>query len=196
MKKSPRPLPPFNGVSISKIELEQDGDLHVEYDLPTPKDQQSPHHRTDIVAKRTFDVYEDKELMLAARQLFRLLRLRLEKPDPGRAEIDCMRCKESRCCREYDVFVDDEDVVRLSAFLSKPEAALAKEHLDARPDWTGDYRYRLRKVKDDLGERCNFLLRDTKSGRMRCSVYEARPNLCRSFDEHDCTLFDDDGKAL
>src|SRR5690348_12106145 len=93
-------LKEFNGVSISKIEIEQDGDLHVEFDLPTPLEQQSPHHRTDIVAKRTFDVYEDPELMAAARELFRLLRARVEAPDPFRMEIDCRRCQESSCCRE------------------------------------------------------------------------------------------------
>lgn len=188
-------LKEFNGVSISKIEIEQDGDLHVEFDLPTPLAQQTPHHRTDIVAKRTFDVYRDPELMRAAQKLFQLLRARVEVPDPHRVEIDCMHCQESRCCREYEVFVDDEDVARLAEHTGKSKKVLLEKHLDPRPDWTGDFGYRLRRVKDEQGERCSFLKRD-KTGRMRCSVYQARPGLCRSFDEHDCTLFDADGTAL
>ena len=196
MSRRRKSLPELNGVSISKIELEQDGDLHVEFDLPTPKAQQSPHHRTDIVAKRTFDVYEDKELQEAARTLFRLLRERIAVPDPHRVEIDCMRCKESRCCREYDVFVDEDDRQRLAEHLGMSPAAVLKKHLVERPDWTGDYRYRLKKLRDKAGERCSFLKRDQGSGRMRCSVDAGRPTLCRTFDEHDCTLFDDDGRAF
>ncbi len=186
-------LPALNGVSISKIEIVQNGDLSIEFDLPTPPQMQKSHWRTDIVAKRTFDVYDDPELLAAAQALFRLLQARVADPDPVRVGIDCMRCKESRCCREYDVFIDGEDVARLMDHLGQDLETLEARHIDRRPDWSGDYAHRLRRVKDEEGEdRCTFLLRDAKDGHMRCSIYAARPNLCRSFDEHDCTLFDGD----
>jgi Fe-S-cluster containining protein len=184
----PKALPPLNGVSISKIELEQNGDLHVEFDLPTP--EHTTLYRTDVLARRSFDVYEDPELLAAAKKLFRVLQERMLQPDPSREGIDCMRCKESQCCREYDVFVDAEDVARLSAHLGLSQAETAARHLTTEPDWTGDYKFRLKKNKDAAGEKCVFLKRDRKTQHMRCGVYEARPNLCRSFSERDCTLFD------
>ena len=98
--KTRNSLPLFNGVSISKLEVEQNGDLHVEFDLPTPT--HSVNYRTDIIGKRLFDLYEDAELRDAARALFKLVRERLAVPDPDREGIDCRNCRESRCCREYD----------------------------------------------------------------------------------------------
>lgn len=188
MAKKPRPLAAFNGVSISKIELEQNGDVHVEFDLPTPA--HTTQYRTDVLGRRSFDVYRDQELLNAARGLFRILRQRMLTSDPEREGIDCMKCSESKCCREYDVFVEAEDVTRLAAHLGLSENVTAEKHLLRDPDWTGDYQYRLKKNKDEVGEKCVFLKRDKKSGHMRCTVYEARPNLCRSFAEQDCTLFD------
>jgi Fe-S-cluster containining protein len=186
-------LPLFNGVSISKLELEQNGDLHVEFDLPTPT--HSVNYRTDIVAKRSFDLYEDEELRDAARALFKLVRKRLAEPDPDRAGIDCMKCQESRCCREYDVLISTADQEVLAEHLKVPLAEVRKKYLTKLNDWTGDFDYELRKDKDDFGPKCVFLAR-TPQGGTRCTVYEARPALCRDFDEHDCTLFDDQGQAL
>jgi len=185
-----KPLPAFNGVSVSKISIEQNGDLAAEFDLPTPVAMQNTAYRTDIQGKRTFDMYEDPEMLQAAMALFRVIQKRILVPDPMREGIDCMKCKESSCCREYDVFIDIEDVERLSAHLKLDLKGLLEKHIDERPDWSGDFKYRLRRVPDNDLERCSFLLRDEVSGRMRCSIYEARPNLCRSFDERDCTLFD------
>jgi Fe-S-cluster containining protein len=190
MKKKTDSLPAFNGVSVSKIEIQQNGDLSVEFDLPTPVDLQNTAWRTDIQGKRTFDVYEDPEMLEAAKGLFRVLQKRMHVPDPARVGIDCMKCTESSCCREYDVFIDSEDVKRLSAHVKLDLKGLLAKHIDERPDWSGDFKYRLRRVKDGDRDRCTFLLRDEVSGRMRCSIYEGRPNLCRSFDERDCTLYD------
>jgi Fe-S-cluster containining protein len=134
--------------------------------------------------------------MAASRTLFRILRDRIQQVDQDRAVINCMTCQESRCCREYDVFVEAQDVARLAEHFGTTEAQVAKKYLDEKPDWTGDYKFRLRKVKDDVGELCSFLKRDKKSGQMRCSAYAARPNLCRTFDERDCTLYDDNGRML
>ena len=185
-------LPQVNGVSISKIELEQNGDVHVEFDLPTPA--HSTSYRTDVLGRRSFDVYDDPELQAAARKLFQVIRAKMGQPDPLRVGIDCMKCNESRCCREYEVFVEAEDVTRLAKHLGLSEKQVAADYLVADGDWTGDYRHRLAKDKDKVGEKCVFLKR--QKGAMRCSIYEGRPNLCRGFDEADCTLFDNGGKTL
>lgn len=189
-------LPMLNGVSVSKLELEQNGDLHVEFDLPTPNELQTLTYRTDILARRSFDVYDDPELREAAAALFKVVRARLQVADPERQDISCMNCKASRCCREYDVFVEAADVAVLREHLGLSEKELVALALDPKPDWTGDYPYRLRKDEDEQGDKCVFLKPDAQSGQMRCSVYAARPALCRSFDERDCRLYDDNGKRL
>lgn len=188
----PYALPAFNGVSVNKIEIEQNGDVHVTFDLPTPN--QNHHYRIDVQGKRSFDLYEDPELRDAAQALFKLLRARIDQVDPERAVIDCMKCKESNCCREYDVFVTDKDVDRLAEHLGIEREVVERDMLTAHVDWTGDFRFHLAQNEDEQGGKCVFLARDDKSGAMRCSVYEGRPQLCRDFDHHDCTLFDS-GKA-
>lgn len=189
-------LPLFNGVSLSKIEIEQNGDVHVEFDLPTLPEQQSVHYRTDVVGKRTFDVYKDAELHSAAQALFKLLRRRLDEPEPERLGVSCSQCSESRCCRDYEVFLSQRDAEALATHLGLPLAELRDRHLEALPDWSGDFPYQLAKEDDHLGAKCTFLRRHAESGTMRCSIYEARPFLCRDFEERDCTLFDEGGKRL
>ena len=73
-------------------------------------------------------------------------------------------------------------------------AAFIRKYTVPAVDWSGDYRYQLRSDEDERGEKCVFLRPDGK-GRMRCSVYRRRPQICRDFDMAVCTDFtpiDDD----
>lgn len=188
----PYALPIFNGVSVNKIEIEQNGDLHVTFDLPTPT--HTTHFRTDVQGKRSFDLYEDPVLRDAAAALFQLLRERINQPDPDRAGIDCMKCTESTCCREYDVFVANSDIERIATHLKISREEVERDRLTPLLDWTGDFAFHLAQDEDEEGKKCTFLKRDA-GGSMRCSIYEARPQLCRDFDHQDCTLFDGGGSA-
>jgi len=184
-KKTGRKLPLLNGVSISSLEIDQEGDLIVTFDLPIK--QESAHYELSLSASRVFDVYECPELARLARDLFVAVRKRLlREPDPDMAEVDCDRCKDASCCRKYNVLLSDLDIDRLRGRMSR--AAFIRKYTVPAVDWSGDYRYQLRSDEDEYGEKCIFLLPDRK-GRMRCRVYRRRPQICRDFDMAVCTDF-------
>jgi Fe-S-cluster containining protein len=183
-KKAQRP-PELNGVSVDSIELDQEGNLTVTFDLPVK--QESTHYELSLSGSRTFDVYECPELERLAQELFKAVRKRLhEEPDADMATAHCDRCKESSCCREYNVLLSEEDVERLRG--TTPRAAFLRKFAVKGVDWSGDFAYQLTCDRDETGEKCVFLKRDGL-GRMRCSVYARRPQICRNFDMAVCADF-------
>ncbi len=185
MKRNDRRPPELNGVSVDSIELDQEGNLTVTFDLPVK--QRSTHYELSLSGSRVFDVYECPELERLARELFSAIRKRLEaRPDPDMARVSCDRCKESSCCREYNVLLSDEDIDRLRG--KTPRATFLRKYAVPGVDWSGDFKYQLKCDKDERGEKCVFLKRD-RQGRMRCSVYARRPQICRNFDMAVCTDF-------
>jgi Fe-S-cluster containining protein len=176
----------LNGVSISEIELDQDGDLSVTFDLPI--EQTSKHYTINCQGTRTFDVYEHEELKKIAKDLFVAVRkLLLEETDPELAAVDCEKCKEASCCRKHNVLVTEEDIERMRQ--DAPLKEFVEKYTDEAVDWTGDYVRQLSCDEDEVGEKCVFLSRD-KSERMRCSIYDRRPQICRDFDMAVCDEFE------
>lgn len=80
------------------------------------------------------------------------------------SQIDCCAC--ANCCRSSYVEVREKDIRRLTEALGKTRAAVIREHLDFNVE---EKSYWLK------GLPCKFLT-DSK-----CSIYEARPDDCRSF---------------
>ena len=89
---------------------------------------------------------------------------------------DCSKCP-GYCCSYPRISVSERDVARLARHFGLPVAK-------AREKFT--YRYRadgvderiLRHRKDDVFDSvCRFLDRETR----RCTVYEARPTVCRGY---------------
>ena len=181
----PSPLPVLNGISIASVELDQEGNLEVTFDLPVK--QETTHYETSLKASRTLDVYAYPEIQDLVKQLFQAVRKRiLAEPDETMATVDCDHCRESTCCREYNVLLTDEDIDRLRG--DEPRAAFIEKNATAAVDWSGDYKYQLRCDEDEDEEKCIFLNRDDQ-GRMRCGVYARRPQICRSFDMAVCEDF-------
>jgi Fe-S-cluster containining protein len=175
----------LNGVSVQTIELDQEGNLTVSFDLPVK--QTTTHYETSLTGSRTFDVYECPELHALVKKLFAALRARiLAEPDADMAAADCDRCRESSCCREYNVLVSEADIDRLRGTMSR--AAFTAKYTTKAVDWSGDFARQLACDRDAVGEKCVFLQRDRR-GRMRCSVYARRPWICRNFDMATCTDF-------
>jgi Fe-S-cluster containining protein len=79
-------------------------------------------------------------------------------------QIDCCAC--ANCCRTSYVEVREKDIRRLAKALGKTRADLIREHLDFNAE---EKSYWLK------GLPCAFLV-DSK-----CSIYDARPDDCRSF---------------
>jgi Fe-S-cluster containining protein len=175
----------LNGVSVDTIELDQEGNLTVTFDLPVT--QQSTHYEMSLSGSRTFDVYEHPELAGLVKQLFGAVRKRLlAEPDPDMASVDCDRCKEASCCRQYNVLLTEADIDRLRG--RTPRDVFLRRYTVKAVDWSGDHRYQLACDRDEIGEKCVFLTRD-RHGRMRCSVYPRRPQICRNFDMAVCSDF-------
>ncbi len=180
-------LPPLNGLSVSTLELDQEGNLTVTFDLPVT--QRSRHYSVAHTATRVFDVYEDPALARIVRRLFGAVRARvLARPDADLAAVHCRKCKEAPCCRRYNVLVTDEDIERLRGTM--PRRRFIEKRTVKAVDWSGDYRYQLACDRDAHGEKCVFLTRDGK-GRMRCRVYADRPAICRDFAMRACGDFEE-----
>jgi Fe-S-cluster containining protein len=180
-------LPDLNGLSIDDITISQDGDLTVTFDLPI--EQATTKYELELQGSRTLDLYENEELQKVCRDLFRIVRKMMEVPDEERVQTHCDSCQSSSCCRKYNVLVTQFDVERLCKGLKLSEAELRRKHLADAVDWCEDYKYQLTCDEDDDGEeKCKFL-KEQPNGQFRCSIYEHRPEICRSFDMNTCNDF-------
>jgi len=179
-------LTELNGLSISDLELDQEGKLTVTFDLPVS--QKSTHYAVSKQGTRVLDVYDHEDLERLAKQLFaRVKKHVMEEPDEDMDSVNCDQCKEATCCREYNVLVTNEDIDQLRGELSRVD--FAKKYTDPAVDWTGEFKFQLKSNQDKVGDKCVFLKRD-RTGRMRCSVYEQRPQICRDFDMAVCDELD------
>ena len=181
-----RTLFDLNGLSVDQISINQDGDLKVLFDLPVV--QTTAQYHQQLQGVRTFDVYQDPELKRLCRDLFRAIRERVEQPDPERVRVACDRCRDSDCCRNYNVLVTEAEAERLRAVVGLGAEEFRERHLRPAVDWCEDYPYQLAVDHDARGEKCVFL-KPSPAGQMRCSIYEHRPQICRDFDEKACDDF-------
>jgi len=177
----------LNGLSVQTLRLNQDGELHVEFDLPG--EQTTPRWHTQVRGTRTLNVYEDPELKEACKRLFEIVRRRVMEPDPDRVKVHCDRCATSGCCRNYNVLVTEEDIERLARRLGMPAGEFQQKYTNAAVDWSDDYKAQLACDRDPKGEEKCVFLKLAEGGQYRCSVYEDRPKICRDFDMNSCDDF-------
>ena len=100
-----------------------------------------------------------------------------------RVFYDCMKCP-AFCCSVYPrVKVEKKDVKRLAKHFKLTIAQAAKRFTKQ----CGDERVLRRKKDALLGETCKFLDPETRG----CTIYEARPEVCRTYPERPrCVYFD------
>ncbi|MEP7076950.1 MAG: YkgJ family cysteine cluster protein [Acidobacteriota bacterium] len=100
-----------------------------------------------------------------------------------KAKYDCSKCP-GYCCSVYEIVeVDDKDIERLGRHFGIPSAEAAKKFTRLRKEG----RVLKRKADPLLGSSCRFLDLKTR----RCSIYEARPDVCRDFPPVSrCTFYD------
>lgn len=104
------------------------------------------------------------------------------KTIPIRVRYDCSKCP-GYCCTYEHIPVTKRDVARLARHFGLAEAAAAKRFTKPVGDGIG-----LRHRRDDVYRTaCMFL--DPKA--RRCTVYESRPTVCRSYpDGAKCGYYD------
>jgi len=81
--------------------------------------------------------------------------------------------------------VSKSDVQRIADHLGMTYAQVMSEYVVERPSADGYTVGWLRKISDDIADRCVFLM-GSRSGRHYCGIYPARPGDCREFSPIGC----------
>lgn len=99
------------------------------------------------------------------------------------ANYDCSSCP-AYCCSVYErVEVKSRDIVRLAKHFGVSFETATQRYTKMY----GTERILRRKSDPIFGEACKFLEPETR----RCTIYEARPNVCRGFPEAPrCAYYD------
>lgn len=99
------------------------------------------------------------------------------------ANYNCLKCP-GYCCSYPVIAVTRRDVERLARHFAISPAAAEKRFTKS----SGDYKRVLRRKEDEhYGYICRFFDTDKR----RCTVYEARPQICREFPgEERCGYWD------
>lgn len=129
---------------------------------------------------------DDAEMVAAIAKVIELSRKHLyDLPE----NISCPPgCAE--CCSGYEPFVNKADVQRIADHFGWTYDEVLKEYVVERPSADGYVVGWLRKVTDDVADKCVFL-KGAKSGKYYCGIYEARPHDCRDFTPVGCQDVDE-----
>jgi len=124
---------------------------------------------------------DDPEFVRAVKGVIDLARKHLrDLPDNIACPPGC-----AECCSGYEPFVSRSDVKRIADHFGMTYEAALREYVVQRKsadDFSIGY---LRKVTDDVADKCVFL-KGSGSGRYYCGIYEARPHDCRAFTPIGC----------
>jgi Fe-S-cluster containining protein len=167
---------------VNKIEIDEEH-VTVEFDEKTTR-----YYNANEITKRewTYKYNDDPEFVKAVAAVIALARKHL-KDLP--ANVACPPgCAE--CCSGYEPFVSRADVARIADHFGISYDQAMEQYVVARPSADGFHVGWLRKVGDDISDRCVFLM-GSRSGRHYCGIYDARPHDCREFTPIGCDDVDD-----
>jgi len=91
----------------------------------------------------------------------------------------------AECCKGYEPYVNKHDVQRIADHLGLTYQQVMREYVNERASADGFVVGWLKKVGDDITDKCVFL-KGERSGRFYCGIYEARPHDCRQFTPIGC----------
>lgn len=133
---------------------------------------------------RTFDLDEERNENLrdAVDNLVAACQKAMVLPDVDYEPKRCDRCVKSDCCSIERIHLSEEERLRILDFIGEPDTPENYDkYFEEDDDVGGFFKSMLRHEKGS----CNFLkLMD--NGMMGCSVYPARPKVCRDFDAAYC----------
>jgi hypothetical protein len=129
---------------------------------------------------------DDPEFVAAVRKVIELARQHLyDLPENVACPPGC-----AECCSGYEPFVSRADVQRIADHLGMTYDEVMREYVVARESADGYIVGWLRKVTDDVADKCVFL-KGARSGRYYCGIYEARPHDCGDFTPIGCQDVDE-----
>jgi Fe-S-cluster containining protein len=144
--------------------------------------QKYNYNTTEITHKEwTYKYNDDPEFVRALAHVIELARKHLKDlPDNLACPPGC-----GQCCRAYEPYVSKADVQRIADHLGMSYDDVMREYVNQRPSADGYVVGWLKKVGDDITDKCVFL-KGERSGRYYCGIYEARPHDCRQFTPIGC----------
>ncbi|HZY97023.1 MAG TPA: YkgJ family cysteine cluster protein [Candidatus Cybelea sp.] len=162
---------------VSKIEIDEEH-ITIEFD-----EQITRYYNVNEVRHHEWVYkYNDDPVFVAA--LARVINLARQHLRDMPENVACPPgCAE--CCSGYEPFVSKADVQRIADHLGLAYEEVMRQYVVERPSADGYTVGWLRKVSDDIADRCVFLM-GPRSGRHYCGIYPARPNDCRDFSPIGC----------
>ncbi len=167
---------------VNKIEIDEEH-ITIEFDEKVER----YYNTTEIRHREWVYKYNDNpEFVKAVARVIDLSRKRLkELPQNLTCPPGC-----AECCSGYEPFVSKADVQRIADHLGMTYNDVMREYVVERPSADGYTVGWLRKVTDDVADKCVFLM-GSRSGKYYCGIYEARPGDCREFSPIGCDDVDD-----
>ncbi|MFN2461087.1 MAG: YkgJ family cysteine cluster protein [Candidatus Velthaea sp.] len=151
-------------------------------------EKQKRYYNTSEITQRewVYKYNDDPEMVAAVRQVIEVARKHLhDLPENIACPPGC-----AECCSGYEPFVNRADVQRIADHFGMPYDEAMHEYVVPRESADGYVVGWLRKVTDDVKDKCVFL-KGPRSGKYYCGIYEARPHDCAAFTPIGCEDVDD-----
>jgi Fe-S-cluster containining protein len=163
--------------NVQSIEIDEEH-VTVQYNTKTER----RYNVNEITRKEWVYKYnDDPEFVEAVRRVIELSRKHLyDLPENLTCPPGC-----AECCSGYEPFVNRDDVQRIADHLKMSYDEAMTEYVVARESADGYNVGWLRKVTDDVADKCVFL-KGSRSGKYYCGIYEARPHDCGAFTPVGC----------
>ena len=162
---------------VNKIEIDEEH-ISIEFD-----EKIEHYYNTSEIKRRewAYKYNDDPEFVKAIAKVIDLARKHLrDLPENVACPPGC-----AECCSGYEPFVSKADVKRIADHLGMTYDDVMREYIVPRTSADGFTVGWVRKVTDDIADKCVFLM-GTRSGRHYCGIYEARPGDCRDFTPIGC----------
>lgn len=167
---------------VNKIEIDEEH-ITIEFDEKTTRF----YNLNEITKREWVYKYNDNPAFVKAiGAVIDLARKHLkELPENVACPPGC-----AECCSGYEPFVSRADVQRIADHFGMTYAQVMHEYIVERPSADGFHVGWLRKVTDDIADKCVFL-KGSGSGHYYCGIYEARPHDCGEFTPIGCDDVDE-----
>lgn len=166
---------------LNSIEIDlDDGEVEISSTYP---DESSPHGTGNMVLSRTIDLEDEQHsgLREAVKRLVEACQDAILGPDEDYDPERCDRCVNADCCRIDRIHLSEDERRRILDFLGEEDSRASYDRYFVEDEDTGGY-YRTMFRHENGG--CIFL--KELNGMSRCSIYPARPQVCRDYDAGYC----------
>ncbi len=170
----------FRHLGGLQIDLDEE-ELEIESTFP---DDSYPFGVGNYELSRTLDLEDHPKVRDAVKKLVAACHEAMLKRESTYDADRCDRCVKADCCTIDRIHLTEAERVRILAYIEVEDTpANSKRYFEKDDDLAGYYRHIMR--HKDGG--CSFL--KEQGGIMRCSIYEARPKVCREYDSGYCTEY-------